>query len=44
MTILTDQQVKQYNNQGYIAPIDALTIEQASTARKEIELIEKKNA
>ena len=41
MTILTDQQVKQYNNQGYIAPIDALTREQASAARKEIELIEK---
>ena len=41
MTILTDQQVKQYNKQGYIAPIDALTTEQAIAARKEIELIEK---
>jgi hypothetical protein len=25
MTTLTDQQVKQYNDQGYVAPIDALT-------------------
>ena len=38
---LTDQQVIQYNKEGYIAPIDALTKEQALEARKEIELIEK---
>jgi non-heme Fe2+,alpha-ketoglutarate-dependent halogenase len=38
---LTDQQVIQYNKEGYIAPIDALTKEQALDARKEIELIEK---
>jgi non-haem Fe2+, alpha-ketoglutarate-dependent halogenase len=41
MTILTDQQVKQYNDQGYIAPIDVLTKEEAFATREEIELIEK---
>lgn len=41
MSILTEQQVKQYNKEGYIAPIDALTKEQALAARKEIEIIEK---
>jgi hypothetical protein len=25
MTILNDRQVKEYNDQGYVAPIDALT-------------------
>ena len=42
MSTLTEQQVKQYNKEGYIAPINALTKEQASAARKEIEIIEKK--
>ena len=42
MNTLTDQQVKQYNKDGYIAPIDVLTKEEAFIARKEIELIEKK--
>ena len=37
---LTDQQVIQYNKEGYIAPIDALTKAEALDARKEIELIE----
>lgn len=41
MTILTDQQVKQYNDEGYIAPIDALTKEVATSVRDEIEYIEK---
>jgi non-haem Fe2+, alpha-ketoglutarate-dependent halogenase len=41
MTILTDQQVKQYNDKGYIAPINALSKQEAHTAREEIELIEK---
>ena len=42
MDTLTEQQVKQYNKEGYVAPIDALTKEQALSARKEIEIIEKK--
>ena len=42
MTILTDQQVKQYNNEGYIAPIDVITKEEAAVVRQEIEYIEKK--
>ena len=42
MTTLTDQQVKQYNDQGYIAPINALTKEEAATVKEEIELIDKK--
>ena len=41
MSILTEQQVKQYNKEGYIAPIDALTKEQVLATRKEIEIIEK---
>ena len=41
MIVLTDQQVKQYNDQGYISPIDALTKEEVTTVRKEIEFIEK---
>jgi len=40
MTILTDQQVKQYNDQGYIAPIDALTKKEVDEVREEIEFIE----
>ena len=41
MTALTDQQIKQYNDQGYISPIDALTKEEATSVREEIQLIEK---
>ncbi|MBT7623320.1 MAG: phytanoyl-CoA dioxygenase family protein [Flavobacteriaceae bacterium] len=41
MTVLTDQQVKQYNDQGYISPIDALTEEEVTAVREEIEFIEK---
>ncbi len=42
MDTLTEHQIKQYNKEGYVAPIDALTKEQALSARKEIEIIEKK--
>ena len=42
MDTLTEQQVKQYNKDGYISPIDVLTKEQALAVRKEIEIIEKK--
>ena len=41
MNTLTEQQVKQYNKDGYISPIDALTKEEVTTVRKEIEFIEK---
>ncbi len=41
MNILTEQQVKQYFQDGYIAPIDILNEEQALSVRKEIETIEK---
>ena len=42
MTNLSSNQLKQYNNEGYIAPINILSTEEAIEARKEIELIEKK--
>ena len=42
MTNLSANQLKQYNDEGYIAPINILSTEEAIEARKEIELIEKK--
>ncbi len=42
MTYLSSNQLKQYNDEGYIAPINILSTEEATEARKEIELIEKK--
>ena len=42
MTYLSSNQLKQYNDEGYIAPINILSTEEAIEARKEIELIEKK--
>ena len=42
MTYLNSNQLKQYNEEGYVAPLDILTKEEALEARKEIELIEKK--
>ena len=41
MAYLNSNQLKQYNELGYIAPIDAISADQAFEARKEIELIEK---
>ena len=43
MTNLSSNQLKHYNDEGYIAPINILSTEEAIEARKEIELIEKKN-
>ena len=40
MTYLSSNQLKEYNEQGYIAPLDILSKSQALEARKEIELIE----
>ena len=44
MTYLNSNQLKQYNEEGYVAPLDVLTKEEALAAKNEIELIEKKNA
>ncbi len=40
MTYLSSNQLKQYEDQGYISPIEVLSSSEASEARKEIELIE----
>ena len=42
MPNLSSNQLKQYNDEGYITPINILSTEEAIAARKEIELIEKK--
>ena len=41
MTYLNSNQLKQYSEEGYVAPLDILTKEEALEARNEIELIEK---
>jgi non-haem Fe2+, alpha-ketoglutarate-dependent halogenase len=40
MTHLTPKQIKDYNDHGYVAPINVLTSEEANKIRKEIEKIE----
>ena len=42
MTYLSSNQLKQYEDQGYISPIEVLSSREALEAREEIELIEKK--
>jgi len=42
MTYLSSNQLKQYDDQGYISPIEVLSNSEALEARNEIELIEKK--
>tara|TARA_Y100001970_G_scaffold252542_1_gene326448 strand:+ start:723 stop:1547 length:825 start_codon:yes stop_codon:yes gene_type:complete len=42
MAYLSSNQLKQYEDLGYVSPIEVLTSSQALEARKEIELIEKK--
>ena len=42
MSTLTSKQLKQYKDDGYVAPIDFLSKEEAYEIRKEIENIEKK--
>ena len=42
MTYLSDHQIKFYNEKGYVAPIDVLSIQEANEIREEIETIEKK--
>ncbi len=41
MANLSDQQIKFYNEKGYVAPIDVLSIQEANEIRIEIETIEK---
>ena len=42
MISLTPKQIKDYNDQGYVAPIDVLTLKEANEIKNEIEEIEKK--
>jgi len=42
MSNLSDQQINFYNEKGYVAPIDVLSIQEANEIRREIETIEKK--
>ncbi len=42
MTSLTAKQLKDYDDYGYVAPINVLTLDEAEEIKKEIEHIEKK--
>ena len=42
MTYLSSNQLKQYEDQGYVSPIEVLSSSEALEAREEIEFIEKK--
>jgi hypothetical protein len=42
MSNLTSDQIKQYQDKGFVAPIEALSQDEASEIRDEIEFIEKK--
>jgi len=42
MSSLTSAQLKQYEENGYVAPVDVLSKEEANEVKDEIELIEKK--
>ncbi len=42
MNFLTTSQLKQYEDKGYVAPIEALSQDEANEVRKEIEFIEQK--
>ena len=40
MPNLSLSQIKQYEDEGFVAPIDALTLEEANKVREELEYIE----
>ena len=40
--VLTDKQINEYNENGYIAPIDILSLEKVKKIREEIDYVEKK--
>ncbi len=42
MSLLNAKQLKDYNDNGFISPIDILSVEEATEIKKEIEYIEKK--
>ena len=42
MSLLSEKQLKDYNDNGFISPIDVLTLEEAAEIKNEIEYIEKK--
>ena len=42
MSALNEKQVKDYDYNGFISPIDILSLEEAEEIKKEIEYIEKK--
>ena len=42
MSVLSDKELKDYKNNGFVAPIDVLSLEEAEEIKKEIEHIEKK--
>jgi len=42
MAILSPDQIKQYQDKGYLAPIEALTKDESNEVKEEIEFIEKK--
>ena len=42
MSKLTSDQIKQYQDKGFVAPIEALSQDEANEVREEIEFIEKK--
>ena len=42
MSSLNAKQLKDYEDQGFVAPVDILTVEEAKKIEEEIEYIEKK--
>ena len=42
MSMLSDKELKDYKDNGYVAPIDILSLEEAEEIKKEIEHIEEK--
>ena len=42
MSMLSDKELKDYKDNGFVAPIDVLSLEEAEEIKKEIEHIEKK--
>ena len=42
MTSLTTKQLKDYEDHGFVAPIDVLTLDEANEIKTEIENIEKR--
>jgi len=40
--MLKDKELKDYKDNGYVAPIDVLSLEEVKEIKKEIEYIEKK--